>query len=283
MRKIFNDHLSKVLNEKEYNLRNDYWLWLHLILNNFNLLPYDTDTQGMRDKMAIAIEEDTTRNNADIIKNRRTEQLLPTNEFDWINEGERQVEWLRTKTFTFIGEYNFPPPSGLEGKDLLIAKIDLWAVDISKKKLALSVLKAQWTAHKKGDIIFRWFKDDDQKCLLAWEWLSKHSQPHAPPPQRFENYDGLLIFFDNNNLIHEQKLLYIEKIRKSWNQKNYRKSQNGKNQYNFILSDKSIGRLDKLCDAYDLSRAKILDILLKMEAEQNRYLPERIRLLKDES
>jgi hypothetical protein len=92
-----------------------------------------------------------------------------------------------------------------------------------------------------------------------------------------------LIFFDHANLDKNQKSLFIERVKISWRQQKYRKNLTGKGQYNFILSDKAIARLDKLSETYELSRAKILDILLKMESEQNRYIPERIKLLKDES
>lgn len=60
----------------------------------------------------------------------------------------------------------------------------------------------------------------------------------------------------------------------------YRENLKGKAQYNFILSDKAIANLDKLANLHEISRAKVLEILLEMEAEKNDHIPERIRVLK---
>ncbi|MCY1462296.1 hypothetical protein D9M71_800570 [compost metagenome] len=89
-----------------------------------------------------------------------------------------------------------------------------------------------------------------------------------------------MIFFDSANLIAEQKTLYIDKIKKRWSQQKYREGLIGKAQYNFVLSDKAIANLDKLANLHEISRAKILEVLLEMETEKNSYIPERIRILK---
>lgn len=277
MATTLNDRLAQILNETTYNRRHDIWLWLHLI-SDATLLPANTDNKGMREKLAAAIAADPNPHIVETIKNKRSEQLVPFDEFNWINNEKRQIEWLMRKTFEFIGKYNFPPPKGLEGRNLLIAKFDIWHVDITQKTLALHDLELQWRAHTKGDKIFKWFKDDDQKCVTAWEWLTKNKHTNIYHSQSVENHDDLMLFFDNSNFIHEQKLFYIEKIKKSWNQKKYRQGQNGKNQYNFILTDKAIKRLDSLAETYERSRTQVLEILLKMESEKNIYMPEQIRI-----
>lgn len=55
----------------------------------------------------------------------------------------------------------------------------------------------------------------------------------------------------------------------------------GKKQYNFILSDKTIKRLDNLADKHNLKRTQVLDILLQMEEEKGIYIPERLKPLID--
>lgn len=73
----------------------------------------------------------------------------------------------------------------------------------------------------------------------------------------------------------------MNSIKKRWSQNKYRTKLTGKKQYNFILSDKAIQRLDKLAEKYDLRRTEVLEILLKMEEEKGAYIPERLRPLKD--
>jgi hypothetical protein len=228
---------------------------------------------------------------SEIIKNKETEQLLPEKCLEWINEGKRQVEWLSSKLRERmnLSDSIAPLKSGLTGKDLLIASIDLWTINIKQKGSFLNELETSWNEHKKGDKQFKWFEDDEQKCILAGKLINKHIPLDGllsitlSAYQPIENHENLLIFFDHANLDKNQKSLFIERVKISWRQQKYRKNLTGKGQYNFILSDKAIARLDKLSETYELSRAKILDILLKMESEQNRYIPERIKLLKDES
>ena len=72
----------------------------------------------------------------------------------------------------------------------------------------------------------------------------------------------------------------MESIKKRWSQNKYRAKLTGKKQYNFILSEKAINRLDKLADKYDLRKTEVLEILLQMEEEKGIYIPERKALTK---
>jgi hypothetical protein len=87
-----------------------------------------------------------------------------------------------------------------------------------------------------------------------------------------------MIFFDQSNLIQDQINFYIEKIRRKWSQKKYRDGLIEKSQYNFILLHKAIKNLDQLANTYELSRAKVLEILLQMESEKNLYISEKVKL-----
>lgn len=284
----FNDPLARILDDTTHNRRLDIWRWIYLTNSNIQL-PEDINQPGMRSTIAHVIS--SILGFTEVIKDKEAKQLLPEKCLEWINEGNRQVEWLqsRLRNSMSLGESMAPLKSGLTGKDLLIASIDFWGIDIKQKGSFLNELEANWNEHKKGDKQFKWFEDEEQKCLLAGKLIVKNTSLEGLSALTLltsnpvENYETLLIFFDHSNLNYDQKASFIKKVKANWSQQNYRKNLNGKGQYNFILSDKAISRLDKLSDTYELSRAKILDILLKMEAEQNRYLPERIKLLKDES
>ena len=63
--------------------------------------------------------------------------------------------------------------------------------------------------------------------------------------------------------------------------KKYRAKQNGKNQYNFILSDRAISRLDKLAKKHEIKRTEVLEILLKMEEENEHYILKHLNRLSD--
>ena len=274
----YTDLLARILEDKTASHRRDLWLWFWLTGHGANLGSYAESRMGMRDKMAHYLNQNawlTPRARDD-----KNKQLLPERQLDWLNEGSRQIEWIYQK-FTQYAGYNWNnTPQDVFGKDRLILIIDLWQVDTTQKKLTLDSLKIQWNAHKSGDKTYKWFKDDDKKSALAWDWLNKNTSFTVLHSKPFETYEDLLIFFDSANLTTEQKTLYIDRIKKRWSQQKYRESLIGKAQYNFVLSDKAVANLDKLASFHEISRAKILEILLEMETEKNGYIPERIRILK---
>lgn len=274
----YTDLLARILEDKTASHRRDLWLWFWLTGHGANLGSYAESRMGMRDKMAHYLNQNAWLTPRAI--DDKNKQLLPERQLDWLNEGSRQIEWAYQKFTQYVG-YNWNnTPQDIFGKDRLILIIDLWQVDTTQKKLTLDSLKIQWNTHKSGDKTYKWFKDDDKKSALAWDWLNKNTSFTVLHSKPFETYEDLLIFFDSANLMTEQKTLYIDRIKKRWSQQKYRENLIGKAQYNFVLSDKAIANLDKLASLHEIGRAKILEILLEMETEKNGYIPERIRILK---
>ena len=274
----YTDLLARILEDKTASHRRDLWLWFWLTGHRANLGTYAESRMGMRDKMAHYLNQNARL--AQQIRDDKSHQLLPERQLDWLNEGNRQTEWILPKLMQFAGYTWNNIPQDVFGKDRLILIIDLWKVGTTQKKLALDSFKIQWNDHKSGDKAYKWFKDNDKKSALAWDWLNKNTSFTVPYPKPFETYEDLLIFFDSANLTTEQKTLYIDRIKKRWSQQKYREGLTGKAQYNFVLSDKAIMNLEKLARLHEISRAKILEILLEMETEKNGYIPERIRILK---
>lgn len=274
----YSDLLARILEDNTVSHRRDLWLWYWLFGHGIHLGSYAELRIGMRDKMGNFLSQ-----NIPLVQQIRDEKrrlLLPEQQLEWLNEGARQTKWILSKFMQLAGLTWSNVPQHVSGQDQLILSIDLWPVDTTQKKLALDDLKRQWTHHKSGDKTYKWFKDNDEKSVLAWEWLSRNTSFTLLYSEPFEKYEDLLIFFDSENLTTEQKALYIDKIKKRWSQQKYRESLTGKSQYNFILSDKAAATLDKLSDHYEISRAKIIEILLDMEADKNIYIPEKIRILK---
>lgn len=273
-----NDELANILGDSRYSKRQDIWLWL--TLNNYgcNLGSLEQSGPNIRDKMANCLKAHPHLINQ--VKLNQEKQLLPDDSFKWINEGKRQIAWLTFKLAEASGYMWLIKPSNLHGMDLLFSIIDGWQTDITHKQFTLSDTREKWEKHKKGDREFKWFKDNNRKSTIAWEWLNKNTPSLVSTLNPFESYEDLLIFFDNTYLTHEQKTLYIEKIKKRWSQQTYRENLKGKAQYNFVLSDKAIANLDKLATLHEISRAKVLEILIEMEIKNNNHIPERIMILK---
>lgn len=209
----------------------------------------------------------------------KSQFLLPDECLAWISKDDRQHQWLIPKIRNETGVIYETPPPRLLGRNLVVAMIDAWKVDISVKKVALNNLESDWIEHQKQDQIFRWFKDTEsaRRCTQAWDWLLKNEPTLTQFSPPIASYDALLKFFDRTRFSRDEKVLRIDAIKKSWSQQKYRDNLVGKKQYNFILSDKVISCLDALAETHGLKRPQILEILIQMEAEEGIYIPKRLK------
>lgn len=57
----------------------------------------------------------------------------------------------------------------------------------------------------------------------------------------------------------------------------YRSNLLGKSQYNFILSDKAIRSLDKICEQHEISRARAIETLIAQEEINATYIAEKLK------
>lgn len=269
------DALSQVLGETEYSNRHDIWLWYTLLFYETRFNPNDYSDTGMRDKMARYLQTRTWR--VDELLKERRKQLVHKKDIEWVIESRRAIEWATREIQISTDHNQLNYYFDLTEKDFPIAILDVWQRDITQKTALLRSLEQRWKNHKTNDKVYAWFKDDDQKSEFAWDWLLKNSYVSTLGLTPFDTFEDLLIFFDKANYSREQKELYIGKIKKGWAQKKYRENLKGKAQYNFVLSDKAIVSLEKLASRHEVSRARLLEILIEMEAEKNDHVPEKIR------
>ncbi|WP_263258975.1 hypothetical protein [Pseudomonas oryzihabitans] len=270
----YEDKLSQILGDSIYNHRQDLWLWykLNFCYHAFN--ERDLPSSGMREKIASYLQQ-----NEWLIKKilmEKTKELIPEQELSWLTNERRLLEWTTEELKRIAGHNQMTHHIDLSGKDLAVTILDIWPTDLTEKISVMRNLEQKWLRHKAHDRKYAWFKDDDQKCHLAYEWLKKNTTffMHRTP---FDNYEDLLIFFDNANYSTEKEELYIGKIKKTWNQRKYRSSLQGKAQYNLVLSDKTIETLDKISTQYEISRARVIEILVEMEGKEGIYIAEKLK------
>lgn len=276
------DSLAAALGDTRLDDRFDRWLWFYLNGRGAGFAPSELDGAIMRDRMADFIEEHPwSKRQIDVEK---TRLLLPDQCLTWISKkDDRQHQWLIPQIRNETGFIYEPPPPRLLGRDLVVVMIDVWDTDASRKRAVLNNLEQAWIEHKKQDHIFRWFRDTDsaRRCTLAWEWLCKNEPMLTQFSPTIESYDELLKFFDRTRFSKDEKVLRIDAIKKRGSQQKYRENLTGKKQYNFMLSDKTIRRLDELAETYDLKRPQILEILIQMEAESGIYIPEKMKMIRN--
>lgn len=273
------DRLSKLIGDRPWSARWDNWLWLYLPY--IRVARYDwrvVDGASMRDLMADSIERAGVTSR-DILE-AENRFLVPDDDLHWITDCKRQHEWIKNK-ITQLSNVHFSIPESFVGRDYVLAMIDCW--DVSAKSFSITNLQRDWIDQLKQDKQLDWIKERDEReaCGYIWDWLRRNQIERTFMRIEPVGHQSMLMFLDICGLSNIEKKHCIASARKLWRQDIRRNSDTGKDQLNVTLSKKAIGRLDKFCKKHELSRAKVLEVLLMMEEEKGLYIAERLRILRE--
>ncbi|HDS1773872.1 MULTISPECIES: hypothetical protein [Pseudomonas] len=280
MTNAINDRLQKTLNGLNVDSRLGNWLWHFLKGQAPHANLGELGSPGMRDRIADLIQNTPT--GAEFVEAQSAMSLLPEKDLEWITNNKRQNLFVARKLIEKNGNYPIIGTTTLSGRPLTITTIDIWTVEISKKLWLVNQIKFEWEQHSSSDHIFKWLDGADatQKLETAWE-ITKSKHPMLTFQQSIpKEKDDFITLLDSQFISKHEKILLMDSIKKRWSQNKYRAKLTGKKQYNFILSDKAINRLDKLADKYDLKRTEVLEILLQMEEEKGTYIQEKKSITK---
>lgn len=274
MTSIEKDALATLLPKWQLDEREVAWLWYFVIsLKGAQLDDCTLNSPLMREQIAKRLEFDRSRR-AKAERGLAT-QLLPDETFQWIQKDGRQTDWLaaQARTKATVGLLH-PPFTTMTGRRLVIAIFDIWETDIRTKGLHLRALEQEWNEHLQSDRIFRWFKQENEKekCSLAWDWLDKNKPSLTRGEKPFTSHRELVAFFDRSSTSPDEKVHYVERIKRRWSTQKHRENTPNKKQYNFVLTDSVNAVLDQLAKDHQVSRTKILERLILSEAERKLYL-----------
>lgn len=256
------------------------WLWVHMSFECHNE-PYFRPTVPSPMALDSWIIYFTNQPQSQLHITDRSARLLPDEKLDWIDEGEWQNCFLQNQLFLqtnqvpgWLGEVR----AVLHGRNLTIALIDSRSISLVDKQMLIDRLRESWNFQLALDRPFRWFEKDDEreKCKLMWEMTTKTYPTVTNGVARFENLDSMLFFFDQARFTYEQKTFLLDRLKRRWSQNKYRSNLEGKKQVNLVLSERTIELLDKLAKEFNLSKAEVMDTLIRDESQKKMYLPERI-------
>lgn len=264
--------IVRELQQRVIDTRLNNWLWLYLRQNGLILSADSFGAENVRAYLSSRVTEVEVHR---LIGRISQQYLLPQETFKWIMEDERQINWLDSYAFRVLKVNLYPCPPGLFGRNLIIAKIDLSDQELGVKSGTVDRMRMDWNEYLKSDTIFEWFKEGEEvlRCELAWSWLVENKGEKTYGRAPISNYTDLLMFFDWLTENVAEKNLIVSAIKKRWSQKEYRKKMVGKKQYNFVLSDQAIMKLDRLAAQHEVSRPQILEALIHFETENGSYLP----------
>ncbi|WP_256077673.1 hypothetical protein [Massilia sp. YIM B04103] len=260
------------LADKRFNT----WLWLAARKDGANLPIESFGSENLHEFLTGFLPWQRVNQLIEVVSQ---QSILPIEKLDWIKDDARQINWLLDYASRMLNVNFFPVPTSLFGKELLLAKIDFYENAYHYKVSAIEKMRSDWNEYLKTDGIFKWFKDGEEaaRCAYAWDWLVQDKPHETYGQEAITGYEELLRFYDRIGVNAAQKELDVKKIRNNWNQKKKRENKKDKQQYNFELSHQVIADLDKLAKRYEVSRPKIIEALIKMEAAQNHYLPQKVQ------
>lgn len=270
-----NDNLSNILSEWRLDDREVAWLWLTLKTNRkFELADCQLNSATMREEIYKVMSQEPALRWQ--LNRAKATAFLPEEAFKWIEKAGRQPRWLTAQAKKELGvEVVSSVFQMLTDKAKLIALFDLWDESFDEKERTLRELSNGWNRLLRSDKLFSWFKDDDEheKCALAWSWMEKNKSWLTWQAAPFTKLNEMLEFFDHSGASDEEKELYVDKIKRRWSTQKTREKAVEKKQYNFVLPLSVNAVLDKLAEEHELSRTKVLEMLILGEEQHELYLP----------
>lgn len=256
--------------------RRDIWLWLCLRgLRWWNGSPRPIGeclSPCMKHVLKDVLEKDP-----DLSSRAATDQgasLLPAEVLEWISANKRQLAWIATYLRLNYRCQVDTFPIQLQGRDLIIAAIDIWNISLETKLKEVHRIERDWKKHCEADDIFEWFNDKDAviRCEVAWEWLKEKERGFYRSQSETPNLENLLMFYDESGYSDSKKKLDVIAIKQRYTQRRYREKHDGKKQCNLLLSVQGIRTLDHLAEKYALSKSQVIESLIKAEVEQGLLL-----------
>lgn len=275
-RKEAPDELCQLLQEPHRNNRHDIWLWL--CLYHYEKFELDRNTcNGNTMREVIARSLSCNRDLIKFINPMKDKFLVPDSRLNWIGNTDRQYHWLHPRINGLTGSILPRGLVHLTGQSRLIAMLDLWDIDIEAKAREIEDLRDQWIRHTAKDSQFEWFtdkKDGIKRCICAWEWIQNNHLPSSSRQLPISDYKELLMFFDQAELGDNEQKAMIKHITSRWNRQQHDVRNPDKKQFNVMLPVTVIAQIDQWVAKHSLSRAKVVEALVKMEADAGMFFTE---------
>lgn len=271
----------------EYEERQRRWLWCQLPALTFRAFPSPESPipVAQRDQImadALSSQPDLPAIISKIL-NMEKNGLIPDECFKWIEKNDdRLLIWLFNMIYDFNKNQNpqliIPLPAitqipNEERRNVLILAIDNWKTFAQYKQQYLNGLKSTWSQVIAEDKLTKFLRREDEDQLKwALEYLQKsYKALYLNPINTKELYIAALASIDNLSLtMHPaEKKLYIEKMRRTWNQKKYRDSDKAKKVRSFPMSDDVFQMLNECAKRHGKKPFELLEILIRQEHKSN--------------
>lgn len=297
-----NDFLSKTIGINEYSDRIQSFIWLCAAQINEQIFGFNIDAGQIDFRNALAICLNNNKNYASWIKSRIENSSIPIDRLNWILGTNIQLHWLEiiiknqlhsiyytAPSNQHQNNFNSTPynpsqfriPAHLTGKNACIAVLDYYAansnLNLSQLTFQVAEIEHSWHEQLEFNMHFDWMNDDRGQKMRGL-YLKQSSTKYATTGNYYSttnSHDDFLIYLLNSPGTNLEKLIFNKNARNRWNQQVRReKEKHTKKQCNFNLPIGIDQKLSALADKHELSRAEIIEILVRYESRKNIYINE---------
>lgn len=274
------------------------WLRAYLWLQGADFIPFQDEPCLERALTNHLVRSGTS---LEKIQQNYGQSILPDSLLTWVTNGQWQYEWLKKQLEIYAHDkrcmvFNSSDIPHLRDRTILL--LDLAQKDRTSKNIFVGELEKIWHKQVEQDrVITRFFESETEiKLRMLSDWATKNGRLfgfkqlptlsiNLQPPIVANGYiitslDLALIFFNWVLFYETIQKVCLDALKKRWSQAKYRNNLKGKKQCNFVLSAESLKILDGIAERNLLSRAKILEILIKSEGMKKLYVSEWIKVAK---
>lgn len=269
------------INKKRFEI----WLWLLEVYQKG--LSYDPNLIGTSQAMNYLSQSYASGYDAKVLAIEEYKNYIIKDEyFDWIGFDDSQLSWIDAQHSAEIICNEIELPSKLKSRDRTIAIIDLIQLRKDKKIKYVENLKSKWNAKIYNNEYLKWLslekESEPELCEYAWKFIRKNRPDETYGMVSPKSLNDLAAMLNDPAFNFLEAHILFSKLKSAWTQKKYRENMKGKKQYNIVLSDDAIKSLEKIAKRSKLKKNEILEILIKMEEKNKKYISHRIWILEDD-
>lgn len=279
---IISDNLNFI--KEKFKKREFNWLWCYLMFSkNIKLDEKYLEANDLGYLIDIIKLQPNLIEINNEIKN-EYERMISHDHIKWINKNDgRLVTWLYMSYSYRLEGLNPSAPYAIISMDSyydnFICRLDRSMVYSPEQKKQLLVdIQRSWRESKTPLSKTKWIDPSNNEQLTwAWEYLTKFSkfQIVPQPANEQETYDAILASLDTMSFVTPEwrpadKQVFLDKIRKAWQQKKFRDADKVKNPYHLPLTKQAKKQLDWLAQFNNIRPYIMLETLITKEYERAR-------------
>lgn len=206
------------------------------------------------------------------IINNQTNSLIDISYFNWIDKKDKRL--IIHLMNALANQFKIQITTGFLPNlyEEFILNIDSIPYDLNTKIIFITNQKNIWNQIKTKDSQLKWLEQNNTVQLnWAWDYLgkfNKKSNAFFIPTENDDLLFSIQAAFDYMSYGNpSDKILFLERMKKTWSQKKFRDSGKAKKPYHLPLTKTTQKQLEQLAELKNCRKEQVIEKLIKIEFE----------------